>query len=54
MVRKIEIEMGVVKEYTQYIPNGILAYQQQYGLKHYVSSTIHLLMGDTFPFIHNI
>ena len=46
-----EIKMGVAKEYTQSIPNGFLARRKQYGLKHYVSSTIHSAMGDTLPFM---
>jgi predicted GIY-YIG superfamily endonuclease len=46
-----EVKLGVAKEYTQSMPNGILARRKQYGLKPYVSSTIHSAMGDTLPYM---
>ena len=42
-----EVKMGLSKEYTQSLKNNIQAQRKQYGLKHYVSSTIHAAMGDT-------
>jgi predicted GIY-YIG superfamily endonuclease len=42
-----EVQMTTCKEYTQMMPHNMQASRKQYGLKHYVSSTIHSAMGDT-------
>ena len=39
--------MTVCKEHTQMMPHNMQASRKHYGLKHYVSSTIHSAMGDT-------
>lgn len=46
-----EVKIGVANEYTQALPNNMQARRKQYGLKHYVSSTIHGAMGDTLTFM---
>ena len=42
-----EISMGVCNGYTQKLKDYKQAKRKQYGLKHYVSATIHAAMGDT-------
>ena len=43
----VECFIGTTKEYTQSLKNNIQGKRKQYGLKLYVSSTIHGAMGDT-------
>ena len=47
----IECFIGTAKEYTQSLKNNIQGKRKQYGLKPYVSSTIHGAMGDTLPYM---
>ena len=42
-----EIEVGLSPDQTQNLPGSIQAKRNQYGLKHYVTSTIHACQGDT-------
>ena len=42
-----EISMGVCNTYTQHLKNYKQGKRKQYGIKHYVSTTIHAAMGDT-------
>ncbi len=42
-----EIAMGVAPQRTQALGNNLQAQRKQYGLKHYVTSTMHGAMGDT-------
>ena len=46
-----EEKIGVGNEYNQALPNNMQARRKQYGLKHYVSATIHAAMGDTLPYM---
>lgn len=43
-----EISMGVSPERIKYLNNDVQAFRKQYGLRHYVSGTIHSIMGDTY------
>ena len=47
----IECRIGTSNEYTQSLKNNIQGKRKQYGLKPYVSSTIHGAMGDTLQFM---
>ena len=47
----VECFIGTIKEYTQSLKNSIQGERKQYGLKPYVSSTIHGAMGDTLQFM---
>ena len=42
-----EISMGVCNAYTQQLKHCKQGKRKQYGIKHYVSATIHAAMGDT-------
>ena len=42
-----EISMGVCNAYTQRLKDYKQGKRKQYGIKHYVSATIHAAMGDT-------
>ena len=42
-----EISMGVCNAYTQKLKHYKQGKRKQYGIKHYVSATIHAAMGDT-------
>eukprot|EP00957_Ditylum_brightwellii_P044221 3355597-Ditylum_brightwellii.AAC.1 len=42
-----EIKVGLSQDQTQNLPGNIQAKAKQYGLKHYVTSTIHACQGDT-------
>ena len=42
-----EVKIALSNEYTQSLKTNIQARRKQYGLKHYVSSAIHIAMGDT-------
>ena len=46
-----ECRIGTSNEYTQSLKNNIQGKRKQYGLKPYVSSTIHGAMGDTLQFM---
>ena len=43
----VEILMGVCNAYTQQLKDYKQGKRKQYGIKHYVSATIHAAMGDT-------
>lgn len=43
-----EIHMGVSPSRIMYLTNDIQGKRRQYGLRHYVSGTIHSTMGDTY------
>ena len=45
----VEVEVGVAPEYSYSLQDNVQAKRKQYGLRHYVSSTIHEAMGDTLP-----
>ena len=42
-----EVEVGLAPERIQLLANNVQAKRKQYGLKHYVTGTIHAAMGDT-------
>ena len=42
-----EISMGICNAYTQKLKHYKQGKRKQYGIKHYVSATIHAAMGDT-------
>ena len=44
-----EVKISIAQEYVHSAPNDLLVRRKQYGLKHYVSLTIHAAMGDTLP-----
>ena len=46
-----ECSIGITKEYTQSLKNNMQGKGNQYGLKPYVSSTIHGAMEDTFQYM---
>ena len=46
-----ECRIGTSNEYTQSLKNNIQGKRKQYGLKPYVSSTLHGAMGDTLQFM---
>ena len=46
-----ECRIGVAKEYTQSLKNNMQGKRKKYGLKPYVSSTIHGAMGDTLQYM---
>ena len=43
--------ISVAKEYTQSLKNNMQGKRKQYGLKPYVSSTIHGAMGDMLQYM---
>lgn len=43
-----EISMTTAPERIQYLSNDIQGKRKQYGLKHYISGTIHSTMGDQY------
>lgn len=47
----VEQQIGVTKEYTQSLSNNLQGRRKQYGLKPYVSLTIHSAMGDTLQYM---
>ena len=46
-----EQRVGIAKEYTQSLSNNLQGRRKQYGLKPYVSLTIHSAMGDTLQYM---
>ena len=42
-----EIEVGLSPDQNENLPGNIQARRKQYGLRHYVTSTIHACQGDT-------
>ena len=46
-----EQRVGIAKEYTQSLSHNLQGRRKQYGLKHYVSLTIHSAMGDTLQYM---
>ena len=46
-----EVNIGVAPDRTQYLSNNTQAKRKQYGLRHYVTSTIHACQGDTIPHV---
>ena len=46
-----EVQLGIAPQHTHALSNNLQGRRKQYGLKHYVSSTIHGSMGDTLQFM---
>ena len=46
-----EVRLGIAPQHTHALSNNMQGRRKQYGLKHFVSSTIHGSMGDTLQFM---
>lgn len=43
-----EVKIGLSMENIEYLPNDVQAVRRQYGLRHFITGTIHGAMGDTY------